>query len=159
MTQGPGKKWYSFSIARIPIYFILLAWTATELFILIWMTYSSFKTNTQIYQNFWNLPTTPNLNGYYWDLTRNRKSPGCAGALSGQLEHRRLLLGRRNIARRDSSGICDLEEIQAYYHFILRLPRNDRDPLASSFDSDAALDQVSWPLRYLSGLGTTVYRV
>jgi raffinose/stachyose/melibiose transport system permease protein len=79
MTLGPDKKWYSFSIARIPIYFVLLAWTATELFILIWMTYSSLKTNTQIYQNFWNLPVTPNLNGYYWDLTGTGNPPVALG--------------------------------------------------------------------------------
>jgi raffinose/stachyose/melibiose transport system permease protein len=79
MKRDSTKKWYSISIARIPIYVILLAWTATEMFILIWMTYSSFKTNTQIYQNFWALPGTPNLNGYYWDLTGTGNPPVALG--------------------------------------------------------------------------------
>ncbi len=52
-----------------PIYLFLTVWALSELFVLVWVGYSSFKSTTQVYRDIWSLPTHFNTTGYYLDLT------------------------------------------------------------------------------------------
>jgi raffinose/stachyose/melibiose transport system permease protein len=59
------------SIPRLIVYLFVLVWASTEVFALFWLTYSSFKTTTQIFQNIWALPTSLYTSGYVTDLLGN----------------------------------------------------------------------------------------
>jgi ABC-type glycerol-3-phosphate transport system permease component len=57
------------NIGLIPVYLFVSAWAATELFVLFWMTYSSFKSTPEIIRNTWAFPSQFDFSGYYTDLT------------------------------------------------------------------------------------------
>jgi N-acetylglucosamine transport system permease protein len=44
-------------ITSIPIYVLLVIWTLLVIFPLLWLVYSSFKTNQELYASVWGLPT------------------------------------------------------------------------------------------------------
>jgi raffinose/stachyose/melibiose transport system permease protein len=71
MGDGPS----SFSPLRIPLYLWVAAWGITELFVLFWMVYSSFKTNPEFLRNIWSLPSSLNFANYANDLTGNTSPP------------------------------------------------------------------------------------
>lgn len=43
-------------VTSIPIYVLLIAWTILVIFPLLWLIYSSFKTNKELYASVWGLP-------------------------------------------------------------------------------------------------------
>src|ERR1700674_2162954 len=64
-----------FSIGRIPLYVWISLWAGTELFILFWMTYTSFKTNAEFLRDIWALPSSLRFDNYINDLTGNTAPP------------------------------------------------------------------------------------
>ncbi|MBN1649424.1 MAG: carbohydrate ABC transporter permease [Spirochaetales bacterium] len=51
-----GEKKISSIVGRIVSYIVFVSWTVITLFPLIWMTYSSFKSNEELTRNMFNLP-------------------------------------------------------------------------------------------------------
>lgn len=64
-----GKRGLGYYSSRTLSYIVLVTWTLITLFPLIWMFYSSFKTNNQIITQFFNLPTVLMFDNYSeaWD--------------------------------------------------------------------------------------------
>jgi raffinose/stachyose/melibiose transport system permease protein len=63
------------SFGRIPLYLWISLWAGTELFVFFWLTYSSFKTNSQFLRDIWSLPTSLNPINYINDLTGHTSPP------------------------------------------------------------------------------------
>lgn len=53
-----SRKNFGYYLSRTISYTVLIAWTLVTVFPLIWMLYSSFKSNNQIINSFFELPTT-----------------------------------------------------------------------------------------------------
>ncbi len=62
-----GRK--IFNIARLPSYLFVGIWAATELYVLLWAVFGSFKTTAEIDANPFGLPSSLSFNSYYTDLT------------------------------------------------------------------------------------------
>ena len=72
-SRGPPRR--GLSIGRIPLYLWISLWAGTELFILFWMTYTSFKTNAEFLRDIWALPSSLRFDNYINDLTGNTAPP------------------------------------------------------------------------------------
>jgi raffinose/stachyose/melibiose transport system permease protein len=72
-SRGPQGS--GLSLGRIPLYLWISLWAGTELFILFWMTYTSFKTNAEFLRDIWALPSSLRFENYINDLTGNTAPP------------------------------------------------------------------------------------
>lgn len=62
VAVAPGRWSATRALSQLPTQVILLAWTVLVIFPFVWMIYSSFKTNNEIFSSPWNLPST-----LHWD--------------------------------------------------------------------------------------------
>ncbi len=65
-TQA-GRK--TFNAARLPMYIFVGLWGATELYVLLWAIFGSFRTTAELNQNPFGVPTSLDFTAYYTDLT------------------------------------------------------------------------------------------
>ena len=52
-TPGASTRW----LGRVPSYALLSLWAAFAIFCVLWLIFTSFKTNRELFQNVWALPT------------------------------------------------------------------------------------------------------
>ena len=64
-----------FNVGKMSLYLWISLWALSELFVLFWLVYSSFKTNPQFLRDIRSLPTSLNPINYINDLTGNTKPP------------------------------------------------------------------------------------
>jgi len=62
-----GRK--IFNPARLPVYIFVGLWGATELYVLVWAIFGSFRTTAELNQNPFGVPTSLDFTAYYTDLT------------------------------------------------------------------------------------------
>jgi raffinose/stachyose/melibiose transport system permease protein len=68
MTQPQAGR-RTINIARIPVYLFVGIWAATELYVLIWAVFGSFRSTAQLNENPFGIPTSLDFSAYYTDLT------------------------------------------------------------------------------------------
>ena len=54
------------------MYLFVGIWGATELYVLLWAVFGSFRSTAQLNQNPFGVPTGLDFTAYYTDLTRRR---------------------------------------------------------------------------------------
>ena len=63
------------SVGKVSLYLWISLWALSELFVLSWLVYSSFKTNPQFLRDIWSLPTSLNPINYINDLEGKTSPP------------------------------------------------------------------------------------
>jgi ABC-type glycerol-3-phosphate transport system permease component len=58
-----GRKWIR-QLAELPYYVLLGAWSVFTIFTFVWLIYSSFKSNQELFANVWKLPSSLQWQNY-----------------------------------------------------------------------------------------------